>query len=534
MNPINKEIQDIVAYVPDISLASLAPFLILLLGGIVCLVADAASDKKGSRRILPPIAGVTLIAAIASFFLGLVPSRPFVEGAFYGDFFAQICCIVCLFAGLLMVILAPRLIERRNIPSGEFYTLIIFASLGMCLLAMSNELLTAFISLEIMSLSLYVLTGIDRRSGRAAEAAFKYFILGAFASALLVFGMAFLYGATQTTRLDLMGQVLASGYNTLITGETVAVNPVWIYLGFTLVFAGLCFKLTLAPFHMWAPDVYQGANTPTAMMIATGSKVAAFAFLIHLVTALSFWEPFAGSAAFIIGLVAIVSMIWGNLAALVQKDFKRMMAYSSVAHTGYMMVGVLVIVSLPALLQGDDLATATATVRQAIALYLGGYTIMNVLAFGLAYHLDGESNMEAYRGLFWRNPGAAFGMGIAMFSLVGIGFTPPTIGFMGKFYLFKEGVQYGFTAVVVIAVLASVVSAFYYLGLVTRMFMREPETGDGAVALCGTGAHQCGLFTSASFTRMYLIGAGILIFVLGLLPWLFIGVGQHLASGIAP
>ncbi len=521
------------AYVPEIHPTGIIPYLLLLLGGIACLVVDAASGKEGSRRYLPWIAGGTLLAAMACFFLRLVPGEPFLENTFRADAFGQLASLAILSATFVMTTMGPSLVRRRNLPSGEFYTLILFASLGMVLLSVSNELLTAFIALEMFALSLYVLVGIDRRSSKSAEACFKYFILGAFASAFLVFGIAFLYGATHTTFLTEMAEAFRTGYVESIGpgGEVaqVPINAMYVYAGFALMFVGICFKLSLAPFHMWAPDVYEGGNIPAVMVVATASKVATFAFLIHLVEALSYWEGFAGGAVYIITGVAVVSMLWGNIAALAQTHFRRMMALSSVAHSGYMTVGVLVLVALPGMMSGSELEAGQLLVRQAVILYMAGYTVMNVLAFGVAHYVGGGGHMAAYRGLVYRRPLPAIGMAIAMFSLVGIGFTPPTIGFMGKFYIFKEAVQVGFIGLAVVAVLASVISAFYYLSLVVTMFMREEERV-AHVPLAGTpeAPVQVG---GEVLTRMVLVTASILIFVFGIFPQLFIGLGETLVNG---
>lgn len=484
------------------------PFLLLLLGAILCLVVDAATDKNGSRRFLPIIAGAAIIASMGTFLVGMLPqNKPFIEDTFFANEFGQLGCLVILFASLVQTIMAPRLIEQRNLPSGEFYSLILFAALGMVLLAVSNELLTAFIALEIMSLSLYVLTGIDRRSGSATEASFKYFILGSFASAFLVLGIAFLFGATETTYITEMGRALMSG--------GASINPVWLYVGFALVFVGGCFKLSLAPFHMWAPDVYQGANTPTAMVIATGSKIAALAFIASLIEALSLWKAFGGAATFIIGFVAIVSMLWGNLAALIQVQIKRMLAYSSVAHTGYVAVGLVVLAALPNVVSAGELPSAQSALRNAMIFYMAGYTLMNVLAFGIAFMIGGDGHMGAWRGLWHRRPVAALAMAVTMFSLLGI---PPTVGFMGKFYLFQEAVKFGFVPIVVIAVLCSVISAFYYLNLVVTMFMREEEAPEGIALAGGRGVALAG---GGMITAAVLAVSFALVFIFGILPMLF-------------
>lgn len=527
------DLLDIRAYVPQISLLEILPFLIPILGAIICLFTDAASGKEQSRKLLPFITLASLLATMALFVVIPLPTTPFVEKTFMGDRFGQLGSVLITFAMIVTTVLSPSLVRKRNLPSGEYYTLILFATAGATLLTAANEMLTAFISLEVMSLALYVLTGIDRRSRKSAEAAFKYFILGAFASAFLVLGIAFLYGATRTTYLSEISSVLTNGgallKEAVITnGRVVAdavidpINPIWIYLGFSLVFVGLCFKLTLAPFHMWAPDVYEGANTPTTLAIATASKVAGFAFFIHLGDALADWGLFGGPAASLVAIVAVASVLWGNIAALVQNNIKRMLAYSSVAHSGYMTVGVLVLISLPVTLAGPELASARAAVHDAVILYMAGYTIMNIIAFAIAYQVGGEGHMGAYRGLFYRKPLWAVGMALTMFSLVGIGFTPPTIGFMGKFYVFKEAISHGYTALAAVAIAASVISAFYYLSLVVTMFMREPEAGVAPALLAGTSESEA--TQQVAFGPALVVGACLLVFVLGVFPGLFIGL----------
>ncbi|CAN5196312.1 NADH-quinone oxidoreductase subunit N [soil metagenome] len=507
------DISNIQAYVPAVGLTDLLPLLALLFGAILCLIVDAASDKKGSRTLLPVICAATLAATFAIFYADPLPTSPFLESTFRADEFGQLGCMIITFAALVMALISPPMIERRNLPSGEYYALILFATFGMVTLVISNELLTAFIALEILSLSLYVLTGIDRRSAKAAEASFKYFILGSFATAFLVLGIAFLFGATKTTYLSEMAHVFQTS-----TGSMTEINPLWVYAGFALIFVGICFKLSLAPFHMYAPDVYEGANTPTTMIIATASKVAAFALLVHVVEALSYWPAFSIGATFVIGLVAVTSMVWGNLAALVQSNIKRMLAYSSVAHTGYATVGVLVLAALPGMgLGAEDLEIAQRAVRKAIIFYLAGYTIMNIAAFGIAHYIGGEGQMGAWRGLIHRKPMAAVGMALAMFSLLGI---PPTVGFMGKFFIFKEAVQYGFTGIAIVAMLASVASAFYYLSLVVTMFMREEDEVSG-VGLAGVRAAAPQLWTGELFARVFLTISCALVIVFGIAPGLF-------------
>lgn len=515
-------------YVPTLGLEQLSPFLVLLIGGLACLVADAVSDKAGSRRLLPVISIVSLVVTMATLLMPVLflPKLPndglFLERSLIADQFGTLGALTILLASVAMVVMGVESVERRNLPSGEYYTLILFATLGMVLLAMSNELITAFISLEIVSLSLYVLTGIDRRSAKANEAAFKYFLLGAFASAFFVMGMAFLYGATGSTYLHEIGAVLAAGERPTMNGVPEAVNGVWTYLGFALLFVGICFKLSLAPFHMWAPDVYEGAPVATTMMIATGSKIGTFALLFHLLVSMTKWPPFVESAGFILMLVAVASMAWGNIAAVVQTNIKRMLAYSSIAHGGYLMLGYMVLAHLPQTELARNMSEMQGEVREAILLYLFGYTLMNLLAFGIAHYLGraGEGDMKSYRGLWKREPWAAIGMALAMISLTGI---PPTVGFVGKFYIFTQAMSQGFVAVAVFGMLMSVVSAYYYLRLVVTMFMAEEEVGQGALA----GSDGTLVLASTRTTALAIgVAMSALILIVGVMPMIYLSFGR--------
>ncbi len=502
------------AYVPSINIWSLAPFIVLLVGAMGCLVADAASNKEGSRRLLPIIAFASIIASFATYFQPLWPRGiPVIEGMLMGDKFGILGGMTILLAMLVMVVLGPETVRRRNLPSGEYYALVLFAAFGMTLLAMANELLTAFICIEILSLSLYVLTGIDRRSQRSTEAAFKYFILGAFASAFFVMGVGFLFGATGTTRLDAMAKVLSMG-GRLVGGALEPTNPIFVYIGFSLLFVGLCFKLSLAPFHMWAPDVYEGAPCSTTMVIATASKVGAFGLLYHVLLTLGHWAPFYAASGFILAFVAAVSMVWGNAAGLVQSNVKRMLAFSSVAHGGYMMVGFTAMMSATATSPVIDLQTAQGTIADSLLLYLFGYTVLNVLAFGIAHYLgrEGEGDMRNYRGLWKRNPMAAAGMALAMIGLTGI---PPTVGFIGKFYIFRHAVEQGLMTLAVIGVLASVASAFYYLRLILTMFMMDEEEGATGLAMAD------GTLVAPGRTLTLGLASGM-VFLFGVFPMIFL------------
>ncbi|MBX3729792.1 MAG: NADH-quinone oxidoreductase subunit N [Candidatus Sumerlaeia bacterium] len=557
------------AYVPQVALDQVLPFALLIGAGLVILALDALLDfARGmtpARRdnILCWVTGISLLGAGFTHyadFLG-ANSRPFLEGAFRADAFGNLGALVIILAALAFVVMSPSLIRRRRLPAGELYALLLFSCSGMTMLTVANELVTAFICIEILSLALYVMAGIDRRSRRGGEAAFKYFILGAFASAFLVFGIAFLYGATGTTQLFGQGatydrmmaaerlgmpitlplgeptynmginEVLHAGQRVvtvsqpvseIVDGQVVvtdqivstlaAVNPMWLFLGFALVFVGLCFKLSLAPFHMWAPDVYEGAPTLSAMFIATASKVAAFAFLVHLVEAMSFWSHFPAASGFLIGGVAMVSILWGNLGAVVQSNFKRLLAYSSIAHGGYLTIAIATLVHPEVFGDYDRIER----VRSAILFYLFAYTAMNILAFGVAAYLGarGEGDIRNYRGLFRRRPAVALAMALSMLSLMGLGI-PLLIGFWGKMYVFKEAIDVGLISLVIVGAAGNVVSAFYYLRVVVEMFMRDDLPADAPPEESPRGL---------AFP-LVLVASSALVVLFGFLPPLFLALG---------
>ncbi|MEQ8821280.1 MAG: NADH-quinone oxidoreductase subunit N [Sumerlaeia bacterium] len=540
--------------VPQIDFVQNLPFILLAVGGLVVLGLDALLDLlvKGMTpaRRDKIIANTTLgflLATVISLFGPISVAdwtegfEVFFAGALRTNLIGGIGAIIILFASIAYTVLAPDFLKRAKVGAGEFFSLVLFATLGMVMLAMSNELVLAFICIEIQSLGLYVLSGIDRRSPKGGEAALKYFLLGAFASAFLVLGIGFLFGATGTTQLfsqkvysktatldvekanyDMsINEVLAAGER-LVTLEAIEpvegtttpagayekstqpVNPRWVYIGFALLLVGLCFKLSLAPFHMWAPDVYEGAPAITGMFIATGSKVAAFAFLVQLMLSMSVWPPFAEASVFLLSLVALLSMVWGNFGALIQTNIKRMLAYSSIAHGGYIAIGITV-------LAGGS--SAEDDIVKAILIYLLSYTIMNIAAFGVAAYLgkEGEGDIANYRGLSKRKPLLAAVMAITMVSLTGI---PPTIGFVGKFYIFKEAVQAGLMMLTVIAVLMSAVSAYYYLRVIVAMYMQDEESG---AVIAGSGT------LARTYAVPVVLGLSVgAIFLFGIFPQLIL------------
>jgi NADH-quinone oxidoreductase subunit N len=374
-------------------------------------------------------------------------------------------------------------LKRRHMESGEFYILVLFAAAGMVIMAGGNDLIVVFLGLETMSLSLYVLAGFFRTEIQAGEASMKYFLLGAFASGFFLYGIALIYGATGSTNLDKIAAAVRAG-----AGK----DPL-LLIGFGLLLVGFGFKISAVPFHMWTADVYEGAPTSVTAFIATGSKAAAFAALLRLL--LESLRPLQAEWAWLFWVLAVLSMTLGNVVAIAQQNLKRMLAYSSIAHVGYMLMGVVA---------GGGLGGGS------VLFYLLVYTFTTAGAFGVILLLE-RGGDEAVAigdtaGLATRYPLAALALALFLLSLVGI---PPTAGFVGKFYLFGAAVRAGYVWLAVIGVLNSAAAAYYYLRIVVSMYMREPEgtpavvapsfAGALAVVVALWGVIQLGLFPAPLF-----------------------------------
>jgi NADH-quinone oxidoreductase subunit N len=351
----------------------------------------------------------------------------------------------------VVVLLSHPFLQREDVEHSEYYSLLMFATAGMMILASGLDLITLFLGIEVLSISLYILAGYSRDSDASNEAAMKYFLLGAFSSAILLYGIALTYGATGTTNLVKIGDVLASTSGPLAEGL--------LYAGLALILVGLAFKVAAAPFHMWTPDVYEGAPTPVTAFLSAGPKAAAFAaifrtFFIAFGPVHADWGP-------ALTVIAILTMTIGNVAAIAQTNVKRMLAYSSIAHSGYVLIGVV---------SGGMIGGTGAL------FYLLAYMAMTLGAFAVIILLEhqGEKGDELkdYAGLGFRYPVLGALLSLFMISLSGI---PPTIGFVGKLYLFGGAVQSGHILLAVVGVLNSAVSVFYYLRLLVLMYMREPQ-----------------------------------------------------------
>ncbi len=428
---------------------ALGPIIALTVGALLLLLLEfvPAGERSGRAAALSI---VTLVAAGACAFHARDARRSLFEGMFVHDgltvFFTLLFCAI----GVLGVLLSWDYLKRTRINHAEYYALLLCSTMGMIVMASSNDLITIFLGLELMSLALYVLVGFRRAHLESNEAALKYFLLGAFASGFLLYGIALLYGATGTTNLQKMAWFL--------TASPLADNPLLI-AGGLLLLVGLGFKVSAVPFHMWTPDAYEGAPTSVTAFMSAGAKAAGFAALVRIVLGVLGdiqvdWRP-------ILSWIAILTMTVGNVTALLQDNVKRMLAYSSIAHAGYVLVALVA--------GGPDGASAAL-------FYLAVYSFMNLGAFGILSLLgrgrEERTLVSDLAGLGFKYPLLGFAMAVFMLSLGGI---PPTAGFMGKVYVFGAALQADLVALTIVGVLNSVISVFYYLRVTVAMYMEEPQ-----------------------------------------------------------
>ena len=375
-----------------------------------------------------------------------------IAGMVAADDFRWVADWIFLGAGALTVLMSFAYVEREQLFAPEYYALLLFGTLGMMVMAAGADLMVIFLGLELMSVAVYVLAGFDRRRARSAEAALKYFLLGAFASGFLLYGIALIYGATGTTNVGIIGA----------QAGMMGSPSVMLLVGLALLIVGFGFKIAAVPFHMWAPDVYDGAPTPVTAFMATGVKAAAFAALFRVLI-----QGFAAVPAWhdMVWWLALITMVGGNLFALAQRSLKRMLAYSSVAHAGYLLVAV---------------TSGTPAGTSAFLVYIVAYTLMSVGAFAIlsAKGRNGESDVliDDLAGLAARRPWLAFALAVCMLSLLGF---PGTAGFIGKWYIIVAATSAGQNVLAAILVLTSVVSAGYYLPVIMAMYMK-PEPIEAA------------------------------------------------------
>jgi NADH-quinone oxidoreductase subunit N len=465
---------------------SILPMTILAVFGMLVLLIDLI--LKPQRQ--PSTAWLALLGFVAAgaAAVALLNQRATGFGGMIAlDPYAQVLGLVAIIAGGLSVLSSFNYIRDRDIGRSEYYALLLFSVSGMVLMASANNLIIVFIALELLSIPLYVLAGFARPNVESEEAALKYFLLGAFASGFLLFGIALTYGALGTTDLTIIAARITE----------VGSSPM-LLLGAGLILTGLGFKVAAVPFHMWTPDVYEGAPTPITGFMSVGAKAAGFAALLRV-----FVYSLGSLQADWVTLVAIISavtMIVGNVVAISQTNLKRLLAYSSIAHAGYILIGV---------------AAGNQTGVSGALFYLIAYTFTNIGAFAVLTSMANASgedqSYQSYRGLYKRSPGLALVMALFMFSLTGI---PLTGGFIGKYYLFLSAIEAKLYWLAIIGVLTSVVSAFFYLRVIVDMFMREGEPGHEVQPV---RYRALGLTVGLS---------GLATFLLGVIPTSFLAMVQ--------
>jgi NADH-quinone oxidoreductase subunit N len=484
MNPIQ-------IAMPDLSV--IGPHLLVAFTACVLLVLEAIRPKEGQRNFdtLLPIVGLSGLGLALGYLVmaWAAPLHSSFSGMVVLDRFGTFFNGIILAGTMLTVLVSMSYMKKENAAGGEFYVLVLLAAMGMMFMVTTNNLLMLFVALETMSIAIYVLAGYISRRLQCNESAMKYFFLGAFASAFLLYGMALLYGATGSLDLIEIGKARAGG------------NPIFL-AGMALVLVGLGFKIASFPFHMWTPDVYDGAPVSVTGFMAVGVKAAAFAALVRIVLAV--FPAVQTPGYWILWSMAILTMFVGNFSALAQTNIKRMLAYSSIAHTGYLLVGLTAMVG-----------RTRSDAAEGILYYLLAYTFMNIGAFAVVAYLarkdETKFDIESFNGLSKINPKLALAMAIFMFSLAGI---PPLAGFFGKFYVFQAAVKANLLDLAIIGVLNSAISVYYYIRIVWYMYFREPAEGQQPYAT--EGGNSLALIIAVIFTLL-----------LGILPAFWITLAKQ-------
>jgi NADH-quinone oxidoreductase subunit N len=457
------------------------PEIILTVVGTLLMVLDAFSERRGSP-LYGNITIVGMLAAIAASVYAYSDPGPAFSNMLMVDGFATFFRILVIGVGILAVLASYRYLARENAEPGEYHALILFSVMGQCVMVTANELIMIFIGLEISSISTYVLAGYLRDDKRNNEAALKYFLLGSFATGFFLYGVALIYGLTGSTTLP------------LIRNAVPGVSPVFVGVAAALMLVGLLFKVSGAPFQVWAPDVYQGAPVPVSAFMSAGPKAAAFAILLRIFMTdfkpiNTGWEP-------LVWISALLSMTIGNFAALTQSNIKRLLAYSSIAHAGYVLVAVTA--------QSDAGASAAM-------FYLAAYALMNVGAFAVVTHLCGKGekhvSIDDFSGLATTQPLTAGLLTVFLLSLIGV---PLTAGFFGKFYIFQAALESHLVWLAVLGLLNSAVAAYYYLRILVVMYMKEPSEFASHLEPLGPGM-SAALILPAAGTFLFGIFPGLIL-----------------------
>ncbi len=473
----------------SVQLGLLTPYLVLFFGACLALVLVVTPSARPDISV-PGVMVASMAAALVGSACQVgAPAQALFNGMLLSDGFSAFANILFLGSGIAVTLMSFRYLKTQDLVFNEYYVLIGLSILGMMLMASTLNLVVIFIALELMSFSVYCLVGFRRADRRSNEAAIKYYILGSAASAILLYGAAMLYGSSLT--LDI-GQIADRA------AQSGALFSPLLVIGLLCVLIGFLFKTAAVPFHAWMPDVYDGAPIPITAFMTTGLKAAVFLALVRVMASVSSAPLLTGSVAtsfhHILWMAALLTMLVGNLVALQQTNLKRMLAYSSIAHTGYLLVGLMA-------------GSATIDGYTAVYFYVMVYAIMNLGAFGVLtlLALKGDAGLELgdLAGLAQRRPWLSFALAVFMFSMAGL---PPTAGFTAKYFLFYSAVQSGDVLLVVLAVLCSAIGAYYYLRVIVQMYMKEP-VGQAA----GT--------TRFSYSAALTLGVTVaLVFQLGLFP----------------
>ncbi len=473
---------------PVIDYLAVLPQVILVATALIVLVTGVSRDWAKSAFIAHAALLGSVLALVSVFFTGsAVPPFSSFGGMVLTDRFSFfLTLVICLIIVLTILVSLSYQKFFENIKSGEYYALVLFAGVGMIFMATAGNLILLFVALETMSISIYALTGFHKNRLKSGEAALKYFLLGAFGSAFLLYGFAFVYGATGSLDIIKIGNFIQT--------HPQIVEAKFLVAGLILMTAGFGFKISMVPFHMWTPDAYEGAPTSITGFMATGVKAAAFAALIRVI--LVPLAPMHGSWTAIMWVAAFFTMSLGNVIALAQDNVKRMLAYSSIAHAGYILLGFV---------------AGTAFAQAGMLFYLMVYAFMNLGAFAVVSLLcrKGEefNSISDFSGLGFKHPTLGLVMSVFLFSLAGI---PPTGGFMGKFYIFTETLRSGHVWLVIAAGVNSVVSIYYYLRVVVVMYF-QPQPSE----------NPPGITTIAPEAVVALVATTTAVLVMGIFPSYF-------------
>jgi NADH-quinone oxidoreductase subunit N len=493
---------------PQLDFWALSPVLAMTLTGCLVLLVDLFAPPRRSQTVLALVALLGLaVTAVFSVLLWDYDQTASFAGTYIADNFSQAFNLLFVVIVAVTVLLSHEQLEREDFHPGEYYTLLLFSAAGMMLMASAGDLIMVFLGLELLSIPLYILSGFSRRRLESEEASIKYLLLGAFASGFLLYGIALVYGVAGSTNLGCVAQALGqSGATTpatcpLASGAALAGPadrvPAMLLAGIGLLIVGLGFKAAVAPFHVWTPDVYEGAPTAVTAYMSVAAKAAAFAAILRVF--LTAFPSLAPDWSGMLAVIAILTIVIGNTVAIAQQNIKRLLAYSSIAHAGYILVAVVAANSLGV---------------QSVLYYTLAYTLMNLGAFAVVILLgrQGEENVMIadYAGVGYRQPLLGAAMTVFMLSLAGV---PPTAGFFGKFFIFSAALQAGQYVLAVVGILGSVISVYYYLRVIYTMYMVEPsrELGKPIPAPWATAAAAIAV-------------AGVVL--LGLFPQMVIGLAQ--------